>query len=181
MTGTVIAVACDGQHRFSKVLQPRIVLVAGHGVEGDAHAGATVQHRSRRKKYPELPNLRQVHLLHSELFDELAAKGFTVGPAEMGENVTTDGIDLLNLPLGARLRLGGSAVVELTGLRNPCFQIDDNIGKGAMAATLEKAADGSLIRKSGVMAVVLEAGEVAAGDAIEIVALPKERVPLEPV
>jgi MOSC domain-containing protein YiiM len=177
----VIAVACDGQHRFSKVPQPRIVLVAGHGVEGDAHAGVTVKHRSRRKKNPDLPNLRQVHLLHAELFDELAAKGFTVGPAEMGENVTTEGIDLLSLPLGARLRLGGSAVVELTGLRNPCFQIDNNIGKGAMAATLEKAADGSLIRKSGVMAVVLEGGEVAAGDAIEIVSLPDQRLPLEPV
>ena len=181
MTGRVICVASDGTHRFGKVPQPRIALIAGHGVEGDAHAGTTVKHRSRRKTHPELPNLRQVHLLHAELFDELAAKGFTVAPAEMGENVTTQGIDLLGLPRGARLRLGSEAIVEVTGLRNPCFQIDDNIGRGAMAATLDKAPDGNLVRKSGIMAVVIEGGEVVAGDAIEIVLLPEERVPLEPV
>jgi MOSC domain-containing protein YiiM len=181
MKGTVVGVACDDAHRFSKVPQPRIRLIAGFGVEGDAHAGTTVKHRSRRKKYPEMPNLRQVHLLHAELFDELAAKGFAVAPAAMGENVTTQGIDLLGLPRGARLKLGSAAVVELTGLRNPCFQIDDNIGPGAMAATLDRAPDGSLIRKSGVMAVVLEGGEVAPGDAVEVVALPDERLPLEPV
>lgn len=181
MTGTVIGVARDETHRFGKVPQARIRLLAGFGVEGDAHAGATVKHRSRRKKFPDLPNVRQVHLLHAELFEELAQKGFTVAPAQMGENVTTTGIDLLGLPRGARLRLGDAAVVELTGLRNPCFQIDDNIGQGAMAATLDKAPDGSLIRKSGVMAVVLEGGEVAPGDAIEIVALPPEALPLEPV
>lgn len=181
MSGTVIGVACDDTHRFSKVPQPRIRLIAGHGVEGDAHAGATVKHRSRRKKFPDLPNIRQVHLLHAELFDELAEKGFVVAPAEMGENVTTQGIDLLGLPCGARLKLGGTAMVELTGLRNPCFQIDKNIGQGAMAATLDKAPDGSLIRKSGVMAVVIEGGDVAPGDFIEVVALPAERLPLEPV
>src|SRR5690606_36184946 len=123
MTGTVIGVACDGEHRFGKGQQERIRLIAGLGVEGDAHYGTTVRHRSRRKKTPEAPNLRQVHLLHAELFDELAAKGFAVGAGEMGENVTTSGIDLLDLPRGARLRLGDEAVVEVTGLRNPCWQI----------------------------------------------------------
>jgi MOSC domain-containing protein YiiM len=181
MAATVIAVACDGKHRFSKVTRAHIRLIAGIGVEGDAHAGTTVQHLSRRKKYPDLPNVRQVHLLHAELFAELAAKGFKVTPGQMGENVTTAGIDLLGLPRGAMLRIGGRAVIELTGLRNPCFQIDDNIGKGAMAATLDRASDGSLVRKSGVMAVVIEGGDVAAGDPIEVIALPEERWPLEPV
>lgn len=180
MTGTVIGVARDGEHRFGKVPQPRIRLIAELGVEGDAHAGVTVRHRSRRKKNPQLPNLRQVHLLHAELFEELAAKGFAVQAAEMGENVTTAGIDLLGLPRGARLRLGADAVVEVTGLRNPCSQIDDNIGEGAMAATLGRTPDGILIRKAGVMAVVLAGGEVMPGDAIEV-ELPDERVPLEPV
>jgi len=181
MTGSIIGVARDEEHRFGKVPQDRIHLIAGVGVEGDAHAGATVRHRSRRKKTPEAPNIRQVHLLQAELFEELAAKGFAVRPAEMGENVTTRGIDLLGLPRGAKVRLGNDAVVELTGLRNPCFQIDDNIGKGAMAATLDRAPDGSLVRKAGVMAVVLTGGEVAPGDPIEVIELPEEALPLEPV
>jgi MOSC domain-containing protein YiiM len=181
MTGTVIGVACDGQHRFGKVPQARIRLIAEIGVEGDAHAGTTVRHRSRRKKTPEAINLRQVHLLHAELFDELAAKGFAIRPGAMGENVTTSGLDLLGLPRGAKLRLGDSAVVELTGLRNPCWQIDANIGEGAMAATLERAPDGSLVRKAGVMAVVLTGGELAPGDTIEVIELPATLAPLEPV
>lgn len=181
MTGTVIGVACDGQHRFGKVPQTRIRLIAEIGVEGDAHAGTTVRHRSRRKKTPEAPNLRQVHLLHAELFEELAANGFAVQPGGMGENVTTSGLDLLGLPRGAKLRLGNEAVVELTGLRNPCWQIDANIGEGAMAATLGRAPDGGLVRKAGVMAVVLAGGEVGPGDAIEVLELPGARLPLEPV
>jgi MOSC domain-containing protein YiiM len=181
MTGRILCVASDGEHRFSKVARVSITLIAGIGVEGDAHAGPTMKHRSRWKKDRTIPNTRQVHLLQSELFDELAAKGFPVAPAQMGENVTTAGIDLLGLPRGAQLRLGSDAVVEVTGLRNPCWQIDANIGKGAMEATLDRAPDGSLVRKSGVMAVVIAGGEVAAGDAIEVVALPDERLPLEPV
>ena len=165
MAGTVIGVACDGEHRFGKVPQARIHLIAGLGIEGDAHAGVTVRHRSRRKKTPEAPNLRQVHLLQAELFDELAAKGFSVRAAEMGENITTSGIDLLALPRGAKLRLGDEAMIEVTGLRNPCWQIDSNIGDGAMAATLDRAPDGCLVRKAGVMAVVLTGGDVAPGDA----------------
>lgn len=181
MTGTVIGVASDEEHRFSKVPRARIRLTAGFGVEGDAHAGATVRHRSRRRKFPDMPNLRQVHLLHAELFEELATKGFAVAPAEMGENVTTRGIDLLGLPRGARLKLGADAVVELTGLRNPCFQIDNNIGQGAMAANLDRAPDGSLIRKSGVMAVVVASGDVAPGDAVEVIELPAAPQPLEAI
>lgn len=181
MAGRVICVARDEAHRFSKVAQDRIRLITGLGVEGDAHAGTTVQHRSRRHPTKTGPNLRQLHLLQAELFDELADKGFDVAPAQMGENVTTQGIDLLGLPRGARLRLGSEALVEVTGLRNPCWQIDANIGPGAMAATLERGPRKEIVRKAGVMAVVIAGGEVSVGDAIEVVALPEEAWPLEPV
>jgi MOSC domain-containing protein YiiM len=181
MDGRVIGVACDGEHRFGKPPREAIRLVAGLGVHGDAHAGATVQHLSRVAKAPQTPNLRQVHLIHGELLDELAAKGFAVAPGELGENVTTRDIDLLGLSRGTRLRLGSEAVIEVTGLRNPCWQIDANIAPGAMAATLDRAPDGSLVRKAGVMAVVLAGGEVRPGDAIEMVLQPHEHRALEPV
>jgi MOSC domain-containing protein YiiM len=181
MDGRVIGVACDGEHRFGKPPREAIRLVAGLGVHGDAHAGATVQHLSRVAKAPQTPNLRQVHLIHGELLDELAAKGFAVAPGELGENVTTRDIDLLGLSRGTRLRLGSEAVIEVTGLRNPCWQIDANIAPGAMAATLDRAPDGSLVRKAGVMAVVLAGGEVRPGDAIELVLQPHQHRALEPV
>jgi MOSC domain-containing protein YiiM len=136
-------------------------------VEGDAHAGVTVQHRSRWVRDRDAPNLRQVHLIHAELFDELRDAGFEVGPGQMGENVTTRGVDLLALPTGTRLRLGREAVVVLTGLRNPCIQLE-RLHEGLMAATLGRAADGSLVRKAGVMAVVEVGGEVFAGDEIDV-------------
>ena len=181
MTGQIIAVARAEGHRFAKQPRETIQLVAGFGVEGDAHAGAAVQHLSAAKKAPAAPNLRQVHLIHRELFDELAAEGFSVRAGELGENVTTQGIALLDLAEGTRLKLGAEAVIEITGLRNPCRQIDDNVGRGAMAATLETAPDGSLIRKCGVMAVVIEGGEVKANDPIAIVFEPAEKMPLQPV
>jgi MOSC domain-containing protein YiiM len=181
MVGHVIAVARDPAHRFGKQTRSDIRLVAGIGVDGDAHSGATVQHLSRLKRTPDAPNLRQVHLIHAELLDELTQAGFPVCPGQLGENVTTRGIDLLGLPRGARLRLGAAALIELTGLRNPCSQIDDNIGRGALAAVLTRTPDGSLIRKAGVMAIVLADGEVGAGDSITVVSLPKTPLPLEPV
>jgi MOSC domain-containing protein YiiM len=157
-----------------------ILLVAGLGVEGDAHAGTTVKLRSRVARDPSQPNLRQVHLIHAELHEELASRGFAVTPGEMGENITTRGLDLLGLPAGARLRLGPDAVVEITGLRNPCLQLD-GIQPGLMEAVLDRAEDGSLVRKAGVMAVVLAGGEVRPGDAIEVEWPERERRPLEPV
>jgi MOSC domain-containing protein YiiM len=144
-----------------------IRLVAGVGIDGDAHAGATVKHRSRVARDPTRPNLRQVHLLHAELHEELAARGFVLAPGEMGENVTTRGVRLLELPTGTRLRLGCVAVVELTGLRNPCTQLD-GIQPGLMAATLERDSDGALVRKAGVMTIVVVSGDVRPGDAIAI-------------
>ncbi len=173
----VVAVARSGVHGFSKDLQPGIVLETGLGVQGDAHRGVTVKHRSRVKQDPTQPNLRQVHLIHAELHHELAAAGFEVAPGSMGENVTTQGLDLLGLPRGARLRLGGSAVVEVTGLRNPCAQLDRH-QRGLMAATLDRAPDGSLVRKAGVMAVVVADGPVEPGDAItvELPPLPHHRL-----
>jgi len=178
--GAVSAVASDGEHRFFKVPRDSIRLVAGRGVEGDAHCDEKVRHRSRVARTPDAANLRQVHLIHAELLGELALAGFAVSPAQMGENVTTHGIDLLALPRGTRLKLGTTALIELTGLRNPCWQIDANIGPGAMAAVLDRAPDGALIRKAGVMAVVLEGGEVRPGDPIEV-ELPSAFAPLEPV
>ncbi len=144
-----------------------ITLVAGLGVAGDAHAGTTVKHRSRVARDPSQPNLRQVHLIHAELHEELAAKGFEVAPGAMGENVTTRGIDLLGLPTGARLRLGGEAIVEITGLRNPGMQLD-GVLPGLMEAVLDRAPDGSMVRKAGIMGVVVVGGEVRVGDAIEV-------------
>jgi MOSC domain-containing protein YiiM len=177
MTAQVIAVAADDEHRFAKPWRPEIVLVEGLGVEGDAHLGITVQHLSRKKKDPGLANLRQVHLIHAELFDELADKGFAVAPGDLGENVTVRGIDLLGLPEGAVLALGAEASVRVTGLRNPCVQID-RFQKGLMAATLDKAPDGSLVRKCGVMSVVLTGGVVRAGDAVRVASLPEMFVAL---
>jgi MOSC domain-containing protein YiiM len=157
-----------------------IRLVAGLGVDGDAHSGKTVKHRSRVARNPHAPNLRQVHLIHAELLDELSTRGLPVGPGEMGENITTRGLDLLSLPAGTRLRIGDEAIVEVTGLRNPCKQLDD-IHPGLMAATLARSPRGQLIRKAGVMSVVLVGGEVRPGDPIhiELPALPHRA--LEPV
>lgn len=175
----MVAVSRSPSHSFSKANADVIRLIAGRGVEGDAHAGAAVKHRSRVARDPRQPNLRQVHLLHAELFEELGRAGFELGPGRMGENVTTRGLDLLALPAGARLRLGSEAVVEVTGLRNPCAQLD-GLRPGLMAATLARDAAGGLVRKAGVMAVVLQGGEVRPGDPI-LVAFPAERRPLAPV
>lgn len=176
----VTAVSLSRGHHFSKPNALSIRLLAGLGVDGDAHAGVTVKHRSRVRRDPTQPNLRQVHLVHSELFDELRTKGFTVVPGDIGENVTTRGIDLLALPTGTKLRLGETATVEITGLRNPCVQLD-TFQKGLMAATLDKDPDGNLLRKAGVMGVVLAGGEVRPGDAI-VVELPEgPHRPLQPV
>ncbi|MCU1277884.1 MAG: hypothetical protein JWM53_1430 [bacterium] len=152
---------------MSKANALSIRLVAGLGVDGDAHAGTTVKHRSRVRKDPTTPNLRQVHLLAAELHDELRDGGFVLAPGEMGENVTTRGVDLLALPERTRLRLGAAAVVELTGLRNPCVQLD-RLRPGLMAATLDRDAAGELVRKSGVMAVVIAGGDVCPGDPVAV-------------
>jgi MOSC domain-containing protein YiiM len=171
-SGVVAAVSRSAAHTFSKIKQPSIRLVAGLGVEGDAHQGATVKHRSRVARDPTQPNLRQVHLIHAELHDELDALGFDVVAGEMGENVTTRGVPLLDLPVGTRLRLGRDAVVELTGLRNPCAQLD-RFQRGLLGAVLDRRADGTLVRRAGVMSVVVAGGDVAAGDEI-VVELPSE-------
>ena len=180
MSALVTAVARSPSHTLRKPLEPAITLLAGLGVEGDAHMGVTVKHQSRVARDPAQPNLRQVHLIHAELHDELEAAGFVVGPGEMGENITTRGLDLLALPAGARLRLGAEAVVEVTGLRNPCAQLD-RIQPGLMGATLERATDGSLIRKAGVMAIVIAGGPVRSGDAIRVELPAGERRALAPV
>ena len=180
MSATVIAVAKDAGHNFSKNLVQEITIIAGLGVEGDAHLGEKVKHRSRVKVDPTQPNLRQVHLIHSELLDEVAEKGFAVTPADLGENITTKGIDLLGLPRHAILEIGENVRLKVTGLRNPCAQID-NFQKGLLSAVLDKGSNGELVRKSGIMTVVLTGGRVRAGDSI-IVKLPDPPfLPLERV
>jgi MOSC domain-containing protein YiiM len=176
---TVVAVHRNAVHGFRKFAEDGIVLVEGLGVEGDAHSGRTVKHRSRVARDPGQPNLRQVHLMQAELFDELVAAGFTVWPGEMGENITTRGIDLLGLSAGTRLRIG-SAVVEVTGLRNPCSQID-RFQPGLTAAVLGRDAQGGLVRKAGVMAVVTTTGEVRPGDPVRIESVPLSYMRLAPV
>ena len=171
------AVSCGARHTLIKPNQDSIRLVAGMGVEGDAHQGATVKHRSRVARDPTQPNLRQVHLVQAELHDELREAGFTVAPGQMGENVTTSGVDLLGLATGTRLHLGSSAIVEVTGLRNPCAQLD-KIQKGLMAATLGRDEHGNLVRKAGIMGVVLAEGEVRPGDPIRVESPPPPHRPL---
>ena len=178
--GAVAAVSRSPTHTLAKAVQPSIRLRAGLGVEGDAHLGETVRHRSRVARDPTRPNLRQVHLIHAELHEELAAAGLAVAPGEMGENVTTRGVDLLALPAGTRLRLGADALVEVTGLRNPCVQLD-GIRPGLMAATLARDEEGGLVRKAGVMGVVLAGGEVRPGDAIRVELPPEPHRALTPV
>lgn len=178
--GVVRAVSRTTEHAFHKANQSAIRLVAGLGVEGDAHLGETVQHRSRVARDPSQPNLRQVHLVHAELHEELRAAGFAVPAGAIGENVTTRGVDLLALPAGARLRLGAEAVVEVTGLRNPCFQLD-RYQQGLTAAVLDRDPRGGLIRKAGVMGVVRAGGAVRPGDAISVELPPPPHRPLQPV
>ena len=180
MDGIVIAVSRSAKHTFSKPNEAGIRLVAGLGVEGDAHSGATVKHRSRVRRDPSQPNLRQVHLMHAELFEELAAKGFTVTAGDMGENITTQGVDLLGLPTGARLRLGETAVVEITGLRNPCVQLD-RFQDGLMAAVLDRDAEGNVVRKAGVMGIVVTGGEVRPGDRVQVELPPEPHQALKQV
>ena len=180
MNAIVTAVSRSATHSFSKPNRDAIRLLAGLGVEGDAHLGTTVKHRSRVARDPSQPNLRQVHLIHAELFDELKVQGFDVAAGAMGENITTRGIDLLNLPAGTRLQIGESAVIEVTGLRNPCVQID-RFRKGLMNAVLGKDEHGNLVRKSGIMGIVLEGGEIRPGDAVQAALPTGPHLPLQVV
>ena len=180
MSGTITAVCAGPKHGVRKPGQTRIRLLTGLGVEGDAHRGATVQHLSRKERNPNEPNLRQVHLIHAELHDELAAAGLPVGAGDMGENVTTHGVDLLGLPRGTRLRLGPDAVLEVTGLRNPCVQLEA-IAPGLLAAVLSRSPDGELVRKAGIMGVVVADGELAPGDPVRVELPPEPHEPLDVV
>jgi hypothetical protein len=167
MTSIVTAVSRSAAYTFSKPNEEKILLIAGIGVEGDVHSGEKVKHRSRVKRNPDQPNLRQVHLIHSELHDEMNAKGFTVSAGQLGENITTRGVDLLNLPRGTRLHLGDSAIVELTGLRDPCVQIE-NFQDGLLKVCVDKDEQGKVIFKAGVMSIVIAGGEVKPGDALRV-------------
>lgn len=180
-SGAVVAAVCSGgEHRFTKPVQQSIRLLKGLGVEGDAHLGVTVKHRSRVRKDPTQPNLRQVHLVHDELFDELRAAGFDLAPGLIGENITTHGIDLLGLPRDTKLHVGASAVIGVTGLRNPCRQLND-FRPGLMQATLDYDEAGNLIRKAGIMGVVLVDGDIHAGDPIRIELPSQPHEPLKEV
>ncbi len=180
MGGVVTTVSRSATHTFTKSNQESIRLIVGLGIEGDAHMGETVKHRSRVAVDPTQPNLRQVHLIHAELHDELRAAGFVVSAGQMGENVTTRGIDLLGLPTSTRLHLGNTAIVELTGLRNPCAQLD-RFQPGLMAAVLGRGDRGKLIRKAGVMGIVVVGGEVQPGNPIRIELPPEPHQPLDRV
>jgi MOSC domain-containing protein YiiM len=176
----IVSVAARGGHGLGKTLCSQIMLVEGEGVQGDAHCGVTVKHRSRVAKDPSQPNLRQVHLIHAELLDELATRGYSVGPGELGENILTRGVDLLGLTTGTDIHFLSGAAVRVTGLRNPCNQINGHTA-GLMDALLDRAADGSLIRKGGVMAVVIAPGIVRAGEAFTVQPSPVNWGPLVPV
>ncbi|MBU6953532.1 MOSC domain-containing protein [Hahella sp. HN01] len=176
----VLSVSKSAEHTFTKKQVPTIQLVAGEGVDGDAHRGAMVKHIHLVKKDAQSPNLRQVHLIHNELLEELQGKGFNVSPGVIGENITTSGLDLLSLPVGTILKFGATARIELTGLRSPCSQLDKH-QKGLVSAVLDRDERGNLIRKSGVMAIVLEGGPVSVDDAINVELPPEPYLPLAPV
>lgn len=180
MTAAIVAVARNGTHGFSKTPESSLRLIEGHGVDGDAHAGVTVQHRSRVARNPSQPNLRQVHLIQSEVLDALRANGFHVAPGSLGENITTSGIELAGLPSGSLLHLGESAVVRVTGLRNPCSQIED-FHEGLLSAVSERDALGHVVRRTGVMSVVISGGVVRPGDAVRVELPPEPHLPLEVV
>ncbi|MGW3663320.1 MOSC domain-containing protein [Streptomyces sp. NPDC005141] len=167
MGGTVTAVSSSGTYSFTKPNRESVTLLAGLGVEGDVHAGRTVKHRFRMEKDPSQVNLRQVHLIHEELFAEVREAGFEVAAGQLGENVTTRGIDLLGLPTGTRLHLGAAAVVEVTGLRNPCAQID-TFEKGLLKQVVGRGEDGKARFRSGIMSVVLAGGVVRPGDGVAV-------------
>lgn len=176
----VVAVCCSSTHSFGKLPRDAIRLIPGLGVESDAHCGRTVQHRSRVAVDPTQPNRRQVHLIHAELHDELRAAGFEVEAGHMGENITTRGVEFLALPTGTLLHLGGEAVIEVTGLRNPCVQLDA-FRPGLMAAVLDRDESGRLLRKAGIFGIVIAGGVVRPGDRIETELPPLPHRPLDRV
>jgi MOSC domain-containing protein YiiM len=180
MAALVTAVNISSTHSFSKFSPSQIKLIAGFGIEEDTHAGKTVQHRSRVAKDPSQPNLRQVHLIHAELHDELKDAGFKISPGDMGENITTRGINLLNLPTDTLLYLGNQAIIKITGLRNPCAQLD-HFQPGLMSAVLDKDEAGNIVRKAGVMSIVIFGGIVCPGDDIDIELPPQPYRSLERV
>jgi MOSC domain-containing protein YiiM len=177
LPGTVISVSRDDQHRFSKPTVSSIRLLAGIGVEGDSHAGATVQHRYAKKRNPLAPNLCQVHFIGAELFEDLVTTGYTVKPGELGENVTTGGIDLMNLPLFTKLHLGAEAVVSITGMRSPCSLIN-GYQKDLMKQLIKTDAAGTVQRRGGIMGVVVTGGVVHPGDGIRVELPAGEQLPL---
>ncbi|MEU1319515.1 MOSC domain-containing protein [Streptomyces tibetensis] len=179
MNAHVTAVSSNEEYSFTKPNRESITLLTGLGVEGDVHAGVTVKHRSRVAQDPTQPNLRQVHLMHEELFAEVGEDGFEVAPGELGENITTRGIDLLGLPTGTLLRIG-DAVLEVTGLRNPCVQID-HFQDGLLKQVVGRDEAGNLVRKAGIMSVVREGGVVRPGDPIEVELPSEPHRPLERV
>ena len=177
LPGTVLSVSRDDKHRFSKPTVSSIRLVAGFGVEGDSHAGATVQHLYEKKRNPSAPNLCQVHFMAAELFDDLVPTGYTVAPGELGENVTTEGINLMSLPLGTQLHLGAQAVVSVTGMRSPCSLIN-GYQKGLMKQLIKTDAAGTVHRRGGIMGVVVRGGVVNPGDCIRVELPAGEQLPL---
>lgn len=180
MSGTVTAVSSNGEYSFTKPNRESIMLLAGLGVEGDVHAGVTVKHRSRVARDPTQPNLRQVHLIQGELFAELEDEGFRVRPGDLGENITTSGIELLSLPVGTLLHIGDEAIVEVTGLRNPCLQID-GFQDGLLKLVVGRDETGNVVRKAGIMSIVQRGGDVRPGDKIKVELPDEPHRPLEKV
>ncbi len=176
MPQSVVAVSSSPDHSFSKPNLAAVRLIAGIGVEGDAHSGELVKHRYLVKRDPTQPNLNQIHLINQELFDAVAERGYTVTPGQLGENITTLGVDLISLPTATVLRIGAEATVELTGLRNPCPQID-GFQDGLLSHLIYRK-DGKTVRNCGVMGIVLTGGEVLPGDSITIDLPPVPHRPL---
>lgn len=189
MAPRVLSVSSSQTHSFSKPPVPGITLIANHGVKGDCHAGKTTQHRSSLQVHPPTPNLRQVHLIAIENLKKIASHLTTVDsaalltPGALGQNITLEGIDLLNLPTGTELHFvsdGGSQsgpVLVLTGVRDPGPQIE-RFQAGLKERFIVRDAERRVVgRLVGVMSVVQCGGEVRSGMGVRVV-YPVERVPL---
>jgi len=171
LDGRVVGLARDGRNGFSKSAMDTICLIQGQGVEGDAHSGPFVRHRYLARRQPRLPNLRQVHLIPSELFEALRNAGYDLHPGDLGDNIATAGLDLETLPMGALLDLGSEACIELTGLRTPCVLIDRfRTGLKRQMVCSEPVAPRF---RCGVMSIVRTGGRLAVGDPIRVRLPPK--------
>jgi hypothetical protein len=165
LKGKVVAVCCNPEPGLPKPVVDAVHLIENWGVEGDYHAGSLVRHRYLAKKDPNRPNLRQALLVDAAVFVELARQDIHIGPGTMGENITIEGIDVMQLLEGTHLAIG-STIVEVMERRNPCYQLN-GIDPRLLKAVVKKQPEQTIF-KAGMMTRILQSGWVCAGDLVEV-------------